>query len=77
MNRPIAIIVLDDGETWGGIDGASICFITEEQHESLCDGSSVTDMDPVFELGLADVTGSPFSPTSGDLEDLPGKGGDG
>ena len=56
MKRPIAIIVLDDGETWGGIDGASICFLTEEQHESLCDGSSLADMEPVFELGLADVT---------------------
>ena len=57
MKRPIAIIVLDDGETWGGIDGASICFITEEQHESLCDGSILPRFtEPVFELGLADVT---------------------
>ena len=32
MNYTHAILVMDDGETWSGIDGASICLITEDQY---------------------------------------------
>lgn len=60
MSGPIAIIVLDDGETWGGIDGASICFLSEEQHESLCNGSSIAHIEPFYELGLTDITPTPI-----------------
>jgi|1_EtaG_2_1085319.scaffolds.fasta_scaffold22890_6 hypothetical protein len=50
------ILVLDDGETYSGVDGASLCIISEEQHELLCEGHSVSDITPLFELGLRDFT---------------------
>ncbi|QDP45927.1 MAG: hypothetical protein Tp1125DCM238401_40 [Prokaryotic dsDNA virus sp.] len=50
------IVVLDDGETYSGIDGASVCIITDEQHEKLCEGYSLSDIDPVIEIGLSDCT---------------------
>tara|TARA_B100000700_G_scaffold325762_1_gene435401 strand:- start:14195 stop:14422 length:228 start_codon:yes stop_codon:yes gene_type:complete len=61
MSGPIAIIVLDDGETWGGVDGASICFLSKEQHESLCSGEvSIAHVEPFYELGLTDITPTPI-----------------
>ena len=48
------IVVLDDGETFSGVDGASICVITDEQHEKLCEGYSLSDIDPVHEILLKD-----------------------
>jgi hypothetical protein len=51
------ILVLNDGETWGGIDGASICVISEADHSALCDGSKdVRDIEPIAEIGLSDDT---------------------
>ncbi len=38
MVNLIPIIVLDDGDTYSGVDGASICLITDEQHEELMEG---------------------------------------
>lgn len=47
------ILVLDDGETWGGIDGASIRVITEEDHDSLCDGSKeVHEIKPIEQIAV-------------------------
>ena len=32
------ILVMNDGTTWGSVDGAYIIDITEEQHDALCEG---------------------------------------
>ena len=32
------ILVMNDGLTWGSVDGAYIIDITEEQHDALCEG---------------------------------------
>ena len=52
----IPILVLNDGDTWSGVDGCSICLITEEDHEALCQGSEPSDITPILEIGLSDVT---------------------
>tara|TARA_R100001594_G_scaffold107682_1_gene142351 strand:- start:52541 stop:52717 length:177 start_codon:yes stop_codon:yes gene_type:complete len=52
MSKLMTILVLSDGETYTGVDGCSICFITPEQHDMLCEGSSPKDIDPVHEIGL-------------------------
>ena len=52
-----AILVLDDGETWSGVDGATICIISDEDLERLnIDEMSVSELAPIFELGLRDYT---------------------
>ena len=57
MKKTHAILVMDDGETWGGVEGASICLITEEDLERLTEGDlDVKDIRPIFEMGLADYT---------------------
>ena len=57
MKDLIPIIVLDDGETYSGVDGASICLITPEDHEKLMtEELNAGDLDPVFEFGLLDFT---------------------
>ena len=57
MNKTIPILVMDDGETWSGVDGASICLLTEDQHNDLVDGTTqLEDLAPIFELGLKDYT---------------------
>lgn len=33
----VRILILDDGETWGG--GGTVMEITDEAHESLCSGN--------------------------------------
>ena len=57
MKRTHAILVLDDGETWGGVEGASICIITDEDLERLQEGEiDAEDLRPIFEMVLADHT---------------------
>lgn len=57
MNHTQAILVMDDGETWSGIDGASICLITTDQYNDLCDGEvDAASLTPIFEMGLRDYT---------------------
>lgn len=57
MNKTIPILIMDDGETWGGIDGASICLITEDQYNDLIDGKEdPASINPIFEMGLRDYT---------------------
>lgn len=47
------IIVLPDGETWNTIDGCSICTITNEEFDKLCnDQIGAEDLNPVSEVGL-------------------------
>ncbi len=52
-----AILVLNDGTTWSGVDGSSICIITDEDLEHLNDGLCPSELDsPLFELRLTDCT---------------------
>ena len=52
-----AILVLNDGETWSEIDGASICIINRKTYNDLCDGiEEAHTINPMFELGLRDYT---------------------
>tara|TARA_R100000231_G_scaffold63213_1_gene51321 strand:+ start:581 stop:745 length:165 start_codon:yes stop_codon:yes gene_type:complete len=52
----IPIIVLNDGETWSGVDGCSICMITQAQFDRLCEGEEPGDIDPIMEIGLKEAT---------------------
>jgi hypothetical protein len=57
MKNTVAILINDDGETWSGVDGASICLISDKQHQELIEGTiSTGDLKPIFELGLRDYT---------------------
>ena len=57
MKNTVAILINDDGETWGGVDGASICLISREEYEALADGIIDTgELKPILELGLRDYT---------------------
>ena len=38
------IVVLDDGETFGGADGSTLHVISPEQCEELCDGGDFADL---------------------------------
>ena len=52
-----AILVLNDGETWSEIDGASICIIDRKTYNRLCDGTEEPHtINPMFEMGLRDYT---------------------
>lgn len=52
-----AIVVLNDGETWAGVDGSSICIITEAELQALIDGDiNVYDIQPMLEIMLKDLT---------------------
>ena len=56
MSGLMTILVLNDGETYTGVDGCSLCVITPEQHEMLCEGYSPSNIDPVMEIALKEVT---------------------
>ena len=57
----IPLIVLDDGETYSGLDGCSIVLITNDQHTQLCNEEvRLRDIKPVSEFMLQD-----FSPAEG------------
>ena len=45
------IVVLDDGETWGG-DG-TLQVITDEQHDALCEGKEPDDFNPIAYYNIA------------------------
>lgn len=48
-----AIIVLSDGTTWNTADGCSLCIITDEDFNKLCnDEVDANDLVPVVEIGL-------------------------
>lgn len=50
---PKTIIILSDGTTWNTIDGCSICTITDEDFDKLCDDKiDAQDIVPVSEIGL-------------------------
>jgi hypothetical protein len=57
MSKHKAIIVLSDGETWETVDGQSICIITEEEYQDLCeDRISAARLSPMVEIGIKDFT---------------------
>ena len=47
------IVVLDDGETYSGADGATLQVITDAQHEDLCEGAEPDDLEPVAAYDIA------------------------
>jgi hypothetical protein len=52
--KTIAIVVC--GDTWFGLEDASICIITELEHDNLGDGKIRTrDLHPIHEFTLKDV----------------------
>lgn len=52
-----AIVVLNDGETWAGVDGSSICIISDDELQALIDGDiSPHDLQPIVELLIKDFT---------------------
>jgi hypothetical protein len=53
--KTYTIIVLSDGETYSGIDGASIITITEEEHERLESGTPIGEIKVLSEIVLRDV----------------------
>lgn len=55
--KTYAILVMDDGETWGAVDGASICIVDQNTYDDLCLGREEPDsISPLFEMGLRDYT---------------------
>jgi hypothetical protein len=56
MSGLMTILVLNDGETWSSVEGCSICMITQAQHSRLCEGEEPSDIDPVMEISLKEVT---------------------
>lgn len=47
-----AILVLNDGDTWSPIGGASVCFVTDEQLAELDEGAGPGSIEPMIELVL-------------------------
>lgn len=55
-----AIIVLSDGTTWNTVDGCSLCIITDEDFQKLCnDEVDANDLVPVVEIGLGTYYNGP------------------
>jgi hypothetical protein len=53
--KTVSIVVLDD--VWMGSENASVCIITQEEYEKLCDGEIRTrDLNPIHEFTLKDVS---------------------
>lgn len=47
------IIVLPDGETWDTIAGCTVCVISDEEFNSLCnDEIGANSVHPLVEIGL-------------------------
>jgi len=52
----IPLVVLDDGETYSGLDGCSIILITNEQYAFLIDEEvRIRDIKPVNQFLFRDV----------------------
>ena len=57
VTKTHAILVMNNGKTWGSVDDASICLITDDQYNDLVDGKKgVAYLNPIFEMGLRDYT---------------------
>ena len=54
-NKAVIIVVLGDGETWGVGHGASVCAISPEEYEKLCEGKlEPKDLHPLAEFALTE-----------------------
>ena len=52
-----AIVVLGDGETWSMVEGSSICIISDDELQALCEGElDPRDLQPIVELLIKDFT---------------------
>jgi bifunctional pyridoxal-dependent enzyme with beta-cystathionase and maltose regulon repressor activities len=50
------ILVLSDGQTWNTIGGCSICVISDEDFNDLCeDRIDAKDIHPIAEIGLDSI----------------------
>ena len=56
--KTYTLIVLDDGETYSGLDGASIITISEEEHEKLEEGTPIGEIKVISEILLRDLESS-------------------
>jgi len=55
--KTVPILIMDDGETWSGVNGSSICLISVDEYEALSDGLiKVSELNPMLELGIRDYT---------------------
>ena len=52
---------MNDGETWGGVDGAYIIDITEDQHNRLCEGDNLSTLWDTEEGSLSTIEDSYIS----------------
>ena len=51
--RTVSIVVLQDGETYSGLDKCEIMVITEEDSEALAAGEiSLDELRPIFEMEM-------------------------
>lgn len=55
-SHPYLLVVLDDGETFSGIDGCSIIGVSPEDMLDLQDGRKIHTVRPQFEIALKNVT---------------------
>jgi hypothetical protein len=53
--KMLAILVLNDGESWSGVDGCSVQLISEKSHEDLCNGAEPTDISPIATFSLGEI----------------------
>jgi hypothetical protein len=51
----VAIVVLNDGETFTDIQGCSICIVPRKQYDNVIEsGGDARDFEPVVEIGLSE-----------------------
>lgn len=56
--KTYTLIVLSDGETYSGLDGASIITISEEEYEKLEWGTPIGELEVISEILLRDLESS-------------------
>lgn len=49
----IKIVVLNDGATYSGVEGATLQVITDSQHDELCEGAEPNDLEDALLFNLA------------------------
>ena len=51
----VAVVVLNDGETFSTAEGCSIVIITKDQLEEVSSGiEKISDITPILEIGLSE-----------------------
>jgi len=52
-NETVSVVVLNDGETFSGLEGCCIVVLTKDQLERVSNGSEkIYDVTPILEIGL-------------------------